>query len=145
MFAVKLITPIPARAQAKAPHVGGARHFVTITESRANEADEPRHFIRRAIYVLKAGQGRPGTDRKGALKVIGLIQAASLRTQAIGGWSIAGGYDPLPDFLELLTAAAPMFRRSRVGDDQVAMLRLGIEGTIASLREASATQRMANA
>ena len=116
-------------------------HFVTITESRPGEADEPRHLIRRAIYAVKAGKAEKRKAAPVARKVIALTLAAALRAKALRRWSTTGSYDPIPDIRELRQLVRNRLRPARGEHALVADLLETLDACIGDL-QASPAQGM---
>ena len=119
-------------------------HFVTITESRPGEADEPRHLIRRAIYAVKVGKAEKRKAAPVARKVIALTLAAALRAKALRRWSTTGSYDPLADLRELRELVRLRLRPARGEHELVADLLKTLSGCIRDL-QSSPTHRSATA
>ena len=139
MLGVNVITPKQGPSQAGS---GCAPSLVIITGSRSNEADEPRHLIRRATYAIRAGKNFKSKHRNTALKVIALMALASQRARAIGGWSLSHNYDPLPDFINLRDAAVARMAPPRVGTNPVALMLEALDANVRNFLDVTADQRM---
>lgn len=79
---------------------GSASYNIQIRESRPGEGREPRHFLRRAIFILKSKSASRDLETA-ALKAFALMDISASVKVALGRWSVLGVYDPLPDFLEI--------------------------------------------
>jgi hypothetical protein len=80
---------------------------VQVRESRPGEWDEPRHFLRRAIFVLNSRKSVNRNRAAAAQKAYALFELAFMRAIEIGTWSPTPEYyDPLPDLVELRDMAA---------------------------------------
>ena len=139
MLGVNVCTPKQWPPQAG---TGCPRAVVIITETRPNEANEPRHLIRRAIYAIGAGRNFKSKHRTTALKVISLLLHASQRARAIGGWSRSRTYDPLPDFIKLRDVAVARMGPLRVGNNPVAKMLEALDANVRDFLEVTADQRM---
>ena len=142
MLGVNVCTPKQWPPQAG---TGCPRAVVTITESRPNEADEPRHLIRRAIYAIRVGKNYKSKHRSTALKVVALMVRASQRARAIGSWSSSHTYDPLPDFINLRDAAVARMGPPRVGNNPVALMLETLDLIVREFHHTTADQRMGRA
>ena len=83
---------------------GSSSCNIQIRESRPGEGREPRHYLRRAIFILKSKSASRDPETA-TLKAFALMDISASAKVALGRWSVLGGYDPLPDFLELLELA----------------------------------------
>lgn len=142
MMRVAIDTAFPGHAQAQLAGGLCAPHVVTITESRPGEADEPRHFIRRAIAVLKAGGTTSQNKTEKVLKAQALLALAFKRAQVIRSWSSSKNYDPLPDLRELQKVSKARLQQGSGAANLNAAFLECLDGCIGDLLEASPAQRM---
>lgn len=141
MLSVKLFSELSPEAQAARAARFYRPNTVFVTESRPGEGGEPRHFFRRAIYALKPKFTRRDTTAA-ALKAFALMDIGASVGNSIGRWSQSGGYDPVPDFLELRELAAT--RLGPVGNESraVVLLRTAIDAYLSGFLSLTPAQRM---
>lgn len=120
---------------------GNASYNIQIRESRPGEGREPRHFLRRAIVILKSKSA--GRDPEtAALKAFALMDISASVKVTLGRWSVLGEYDPLPDFLEIRELATARLARFANQYPPVSRFLSAIDAYVGGLLMLSPTQRM---
>lgn len=111
MLSVRHISECPEDEQATLPAYLRGPDAIIIKEARPGEANEPRNFIRRAIYTLK-GKVASRNVEMAFLKADALMLFGCAVAVSTGCWSPTSCYDPLPDFRELQQRAMRLMAQS---------------------------------
>ncbi|MFC3172918.1 hypothetical protein ACFOD9_01490 [Novosphingobium bradum] len=142
MLDVKLITELSAAEQAALPPGQWGPRSVIIREAFPGKGREPRHFFRRASLALK-GKAAARNVEAACLKAYALMESGCGVAVAAGGFSQAGGYDPLPDFREVQQRAARLKARPGGESFPARRFREALAGWVRLFEQYSATERMA--